>query len=842
MDDSHSTGALLTGARGVGKTRLAAEALSRCDRMEARWTVATPAGRAVPLGAFADWVPDGVENPTHATERVIARLVGAAAPGSVVVVVDDVHLLDDASAFLLQRFVDRRLGRLMLTARTGADLPDAVAALRRASALQRVELGPLGRQESTALLAATLGGTVDPVVSQRLWTTTQGNVRYLRAIVEHHVGAGQLRRDDGMWRWCSEPVVPDAVCELVEADMGRLSDEVAEALDLLAVARHLPARALVDLVGSGPIEEAERRSLIFADDAPEPVVRLVHPLYGEVRRTRMGRIRLRRLRGTVAGVLCDEDEPSPAELVRRGQLLIDSDVKPALDDLLTLAQAALWCGEFDVSLRFARRALLSGGGWKASIGCADALTMAGRSAEADAHLVGLDVDDLPPEGVKQLARARALSLLTQNRIPDALASVTGIDDSGEVDAVRALVLACAGRDSAAVAAADGALGTTGEPEPTTILAVVAKLLVVGERGDVAAVEEWVGGAADIATGSGTTSFARFLLAEAHALALALSGSYQAAERVIDRIRMDDAPPDLASWAAMMSGAIEVAGGSVGSGVSQIWSETTSARLGLLGGWLRRYQYDLAIGLAARGESDAAERALRRVGSASHPLGSYLEPIEAVAKAWISASTGAMSTAIGHARAGARSARDRQRWAREVWCLQAATRFGDRTTAARLAELAGVVKGPLAGVAQVHAAALATGDGDGLLEVSRRYEELGDLLSAVDTAVQAAAELRRADRRGTAFGAVRRSRELAEKCGAPHTPAMAIADAPPEFTGREREVIMLAAKGLTNHEIAERLHLSVRTVEGHLYRAAGRVGARNRGELARTICDDLGNTG
>ena len=257
--------------------------------------------------------------------------------------------------------------------------------------------------------------------------------------------------------------MPDAVCELVEADMGRLSDEVAEALDLLAVARHLPARALVDLVGSGPIEEAERRSLIFADDAPEPVVRLVHPLYGEVRRTRMGRIRLRRLRGTVAGVLCDEDEPSPAELVRRGQLLIDSDVKPALDDLLTLAQAALWCGEFDVSLRFARRALLSGGGWKASIRCADALTMAGRSAEADAQLVGLDVDDLPPEGVKQLARARALSLLTQNRIPDALASVTGIDDSGEVDAVRALVLACAGRDSAAVAAADGALGTTGEP-------------------------------------------------------------------------------------------------------------------------------------------------------------------------------------------------------------------------------------------------------------------------------------------------------------------------------------------------------------------------------------------
>ena len=223
-----------------------------------------------------------------------------------------------------------------------------------------------------------------------------------------------------------------------------------------------------------------------------------------------------------------------------------------------------------------------------------------------------------------------------------------------------------------------------------------------------------------------------------------------------------------------------------------------------------------------------------------PVGVDLEPIEAVAKA--SASTGALRMAIEHARSGAAIAGERERWAREVWCLQAATRFGDRTTTNRLAELVGIVKGPFVAAVWMHATALATGDADGLLAVSQRYEEMGDLLPAVDAAAQAAAQLRRVDRRGTAFGAVRRSRELAEMCGTPHTPAMAAAEAPPEFTGREREVIMLAGKGLTNREIAERLQLSVRTVEGHLYRAAARVGARNRNELARTICDDLGDTG
>jgi DNA-binding NarL/FixJ family response regulator len=51
-----------------------------------------------------------------------------------------------------------------------------------------------------------------------------------------------------------------------------------------------------------------------------------------------------------------------------------------------------------------------------------------------------------------------------------------------------------------------------------------------------------------------------------------------------------------------------------------------------------------------------------------------------------------------------------------------------------------------------------------------------------------------------------------------------------------EVVMLAGGGLSNREIADRLQLSVRTVEGHLYRAAGRVGARDRSELARAIGD------
>ncbi|MCA4763736.1 helix-turn-helix transcriptional regulator, partial [Mycobacterium avium subsp. hominissuis] len=53
-------------------------------------------------------------------------------------------------------------------------------------------------------------------------------------------------------------------------------------------------------------------------------------------------------------------------------------------------------------------------------------------------------------------------------------------------------------------------------------------------------------------------------------------------------------------------------------------------------------------------------------------------------------------------------------------------------------------------------------------------------------------------------------------------------------GRQRDVIELAVAGLSNRQIAERLVMSVRTVEGHIYRACQRVGAQSRDELATII--------
>ncbi|MFD1528035.1 helix-turn-helix transcriptional regulator [Pseudonocardia aurantiaca] len=59
-----------------------------------------------------------------------------------------------------------------------------------------------------------------------------------------------------------------------------------------------------------------------------------------------------------------------------------------------------------------------------------------------------------------------------------------------------------------------------------------------------------------------------------------------------------------------------------------------------------------------------------------------------------------------------------------------------------------------------------------------------------------------------------------------------------ITEREREVATPAAAALSDREIAERLGISVRTVEGHVDRACTKLGAAGRSELAAIVARPL----
>ena len=59
---------------------------------------------------------------------------------------------------------------------------------------------------------------------------------------------------------------------------------------------------------------------------------------------------------------------------------------------------------------------------------------------------------------------------------------------------------------------------------------------------------------------------------------------------------------------------------------------------------------------------------------------------------------------------------------------------------------------------------------------------------------------------------------------------------PKLTRREKEVLELVAREHTNHEIAEKLFISTKTVESHRYNLLQKLGARNTAGLIKSAME------
>ncbi|GHG94355.1 hypothetical protein Srubr_35220 [Streptomyces rubradiris] len=151
----------------------------------------------------------------------------------------------------------------------------------------------------------------------------------------------------------------------------------------------------------------------------------------------------------------------------------------------------------------------------------------------------------------------------------------------------------------------------------------------------------------------------------------------------------------------------------------------------------------------------------------------------------------------------------------------------RYAAVRLGE-PGRVTGrlPAGSVLARHADALARADGPALDRAAEALAERGFTLYAAEAYAHAARTHRDPS-------AARRSRTravaLARRCQGASTPTLA-GLVLGELTARQRQIVALAAAGLSNREIAEKLTLSVRTVGNHLYGAYTRLGTGDRTAL------------
>jgi len=744
-----------------------------------------------------------------------------------VVAVDDAHLLDDHSAIALHRAVLRRLAPVVVTVRTHEPAPDPVTALWKDDHLPRIDLAPLDATETSGLLARVLGGPVEMASARRLWSLTQGSPLFLRHLLDGEVATGRFTATSGLWRWTSDPAISPEVTELLEREIGALEPGVQDAVDLVALAEPLALPTLTGLTSASDLEQAEQRGLIRVDG---PVARLAHPLYGEVRRSAMGTLRARRLRGRVAKTLDAEPDPIP-----RAVLTLDSDLPPDPALFLAAAQRATALYDLPLAERLARAAAQDGNP-AARLTHAAALSWLSRGEEAEQALLELaqEATDPPTRAMAHLHRAGNL-LWTLARDADARTALEQAREAGGLPlhtAAMGLALAIAGGDVTRVMAEAPTL--LRQPMPDELAAILVASATTGAAAltgarDLLAEAAAVGG---LTTDAVPAVIPGFGLVDLQVLGHRLGGTPLAAEDPARRMLASaaDLPGPARLMGLVVAGHAALARGDVRGAL--VLLRDAWAGLATSGHEFRfRCRTLLATAHALAGDAASAAPFVADILATRHPAYRLLAPDDLLARAWAAAAEGATTEALVHTHAAADLAREMAAPAYEVLAWQTAVQLGETGAAPRLAELVDV--GPRAVVAVAHARAFADDDGEALRRVSDDWARLGDLLAAGDAAARAADAHRRAGHRGSALAATACARELADRSGA-LTPALRRALVPLPLTTREREIVTLAARGLSNRAIADRLTVSVRTVEGHLYRATAKLGVSGRTDFADVL--------
>ena len=163
----------------------------------------------------------------------------------------------------------------------------------------------------------------------------------------------------------------------------------------------------------------------------------------------------------------------------------------------------------------------------------------------------------------------------------------------------------------------------------------------------------------------------------------------------------------------------------------------------------------------------------------------------------------------------------------------AVRRGDTAAADGLARSSLAVEGREAGMLHDYALAVLHADDAELVRISDKALRAGYVLLALEAAQQAERCLAETTDKRKLLAVQRKIQNRMTAAGMAAHIDLVRPEQDAELTARETEILDLVSGGATNAEIARRLCVSQRTVEGHLYRVFAKLGVSRRVDLIDT---------
>jgi DNA-binding CsgD family transcriptional regulator len=795
---------------------------------------------------------------------VLRRL---ALSSSVIVGIDDIQWLDVATARVLEFAVSRLATEpvgVMASRRIARDVafPAALEAALRPGRLARLPLGPLSAGAIARVLHDQVGVSMSRPLLRRVYDTSAGNPFYA-------VELARVLQARGVEPAIDEPLpVPPGLMELVLARMGDLPGRTRQLL-LLAAAAAAPSVALLgEAAGGGPVvpalQEAIDRGIVEVTNGGE--VRFAHPLWAGAAYSAAALAERQRAHTRLARVAVDPE-------ARARHLALASE-RPSEDVAAALSEAAQRARARGAPHTAAQHAILAARltpgieqRWRRRIEAAEYLFSAGDAADAERLLEEL-VTELPRGPVRAGARIALGRIQTYNASNQAAIGVLrlALDDASDeplllaeihltmawicdFDLAEGLRHADAAvglledRDQPALLA--GALGAklwlgfllghglqlelaeravALEQRARTLRAVegadlpLGALLKAADRLDEARVK-LEGVLAAIRKERDDSSRFEVIIELGHLECLA--GRWPQAEKYAaeaaefaELTGQSELMPAVLALTAMVDalfGRLDQARASAAEGLAL--AETSQAtwlvlmNLPVLGYLeLTAGRLTEAIAHLARADDLCEQIGLREVGRFRFHA-DYVEALVAAGE-------------LGRAEEVLRRLQDRGQAVGRRWAL---------ATASRCRVLLHAASGDVAGALAEFERALSLHDGLPMpFERARTLLAGGEVHRRARRKREAKKILEAAESAFTALGATTwagRAHDGLARIGL--RPA-----APQDLTPTEYRVAELAAAGLTNREISDRVFISLRTAESTLSRVYRKLGVRSRAELAR----------
>jgi DNA-binding CsgD family transcriptional regulator/tetratricopeptide (TPR) repeat protein len=857
ISDAGAPGVVIMGPAGVGRTRLGDELATR-SAAPVIYVPATRSAASIPFGAFAPFLPrDGLgDGDTYvrlrrAEDAILDSVPEGARP---VVYVDDAHLLDDASAALLMQLSISGRVALLLSVRTGEPQPDALVDLWKDS-LSRLDLEPLDRAAHDALLAAILGGPVEARTAHSIHRATGANPLIVREFVTGLQRAGSLVQQSGLWVASGALGVPPRLGELLEMRLQTLSPSARDAFDLIALGEPV-APGLVDRLGmSDALVELQRADLVrVVSSELRREIRLTHPMHRHVAQGATATHRHVELLRALATWVRDHGTRRREDTRRLAQWAIDAGDRADPAVLLSAAEDAALGRNLELTARLARMAAHEGAGVRAVYLHGRALDGLGRHDDAEAVFAAAESGPMTTEERALLASARADNLFRGLGRGDDAAAVAathsgrgdGSDEGDDDEPMAPLLAAQLAYFALFEVRLDEAMALASPHVDADDVAVRAMSLltvamVYQQRGESTAAVEVARRALAAQREAEGQLHVPEEATSATSLALSLAGLGQMAE-ALELIE------------PIYAHAVQQ-----GSRHGQAWSARTLATLHLMAGrWSTAERYAREAGVvldelahpmaaptiamaahaAAHGPDPAVAEDLLHDADAHPPTAVRMLDLDVErSRAWVEVSRQDVPGAVTRLVAAADAAQGEGRGAIEATLRHDLLRLGAiEYGAARTAELASSVDGPLMAARVRFSAGLVGRDGAVLDDAAGQFAALGLPLYAAEAANEAAIAHRSAGSPKPASASRRRGEAWAAECGSPRTPMLAHGTSTAVLTRREREIAGLAAAGRSTRDIAETLFVSPRTVDNHLQRVYGKLGISSRAELADALGD------